>query len=229
MSREARRQLPNRAARRVDTLGALADAAAACVDEDNTSFAELSVERLARRAGISRASFYLYFEDKGELVRGWHQEFDAQVTAGYAEWWNVSSPGRSAVSGALEELAVIHRRSRTVLAAIQQMTAHDPHLRHERVEAFQRKRGELRRHIMRGQRENWIDADLAPDTTAAWLISMVDRVMQQVVPTCGDATSLIDTGAEIVWRALYASPDRRDLAWGCPSAAPAAGRQLRRR
>ncbi|PQM45173.1 hypothetical protein C1Y40_04660 [Mycobacterium talmoniae] len=81
MSREARRQLPNRAARRVDTLGALADAAAACVDEDNTSFAELSVERLARRAGISRASFYLYFEDKGELVRGWHQEFDAQVTA----------------------------------------------------------------------------------------------------------------------------------------------------
>lgn len=208
MTRESRRQLPNRAARRVDTLGALADAAA-CVDKNNASFAELSVERLARRAGISRATFYLYFEDKGELVRGWHQEFDAQVTARYAEWWNIANPGRSAVSGALEQLAVIHRGSRTVLAAIQEMTAHDPRLRHERVEAFQRKRGELRRHIARGQREDWIDADLAPDATAAWLISMVDRVMQQVIPSCGDAASLIDTGTEIVWRTLYAAPNRR--------------------
>ena len=33
------------------------------------SFTELSVDRLATEAGISRASFYIYFEDKGHLLR----------------------------------------------------------------------------------------------------------------------------------------------------------------
>ena len=32
---------------------------------DGASFTELSVDRLATEAGISRASFYIYFEDKG--------------------------------------------------------------------------------------------------------------------------------------------------------------------
>ena len=30
---------------------------------------ELSVDRLSSEAGISRASFYIYFEDKGHLLR----------------------------------------------------------------------------------------------------------------------------------------------------------------
>ena len=36
---------------------------------DGASFTELSVDRLATEAGISRASFYIYFEDKGHLLR----------------------------------------------------------------------------------------------------------------------------------------------------------------
>src|SRR5271154_5732039 len=36
---------------------------------DGTSFTELSVDRLATEAGMSRASFYIYFEDKGHLLR----------------------------------------------------------------------------------------------------------------------------------------------------------------
>lgn len=36
---------------------------------DGASFTELSVDRLSGEAGISRASFYIYFEDKGHLLR----------------------------------------------------------------------------------------------------------------------------------------------------------------
>ena len=36
---------------------------------DGASFTELSVDRLSTEAGISRASFYIYFEDKGHLLR----------------------------------------------------------------------------------------------------------------------------------------------------------------
>ena len=36
---------------------------------DGASFTELSVDRLSSEAGMSRASFYIYFEDKGHLLR----------------------------------------------------------------------------------------------------------------------------------------------------------------
>ena len=36
---------------------------------DGASFTELSVDRLSSEAAISRASFYIYFEDKGHLLR----------------------------------------------------------------------------------------------------------------------------------------------------------------
>ena len=36
---------------------------------DGASFTELSVDRLSTEAGMSRASFYIYFEDKGHLLR----------------------------------------------------------------------------------------------------------------------------------------------------------------
>jgi TetR/AcrR family transcriptional regulator, ethionamide resistance regulator len=211
MSKETRRQLPNRAARRRDILQALAVATAALIDDKGESFAELGVEPLARRAGISRASFYLYFEDKGELVRGWHSEFDAQVTDAFARWFETTGPTKAVVRTALGQLATVHRESRTILRAIHEMSAHDPALRQDRAEAFVFKRAELRKHITRGQRGSWVDAELAADTTAAWLVSMVDRVMAQVIAGSVDTGSLIDTGADIVWRTLYASAtDCRD-------------------
>ena len=36
---------------------------------DGASFTELSVDRLSTEAAMSRASFYIYFEDKGHLLR----------------------------------------------------------------------------------------------------------------------------------------------------------------
>ena len=38
---------------------------------DGASFTELSVDRLSSEAGMSRASFYIYFEDKGPSCAAW--------------------------------------------------------------------------------------------------------------------------------------------------------------
>ena len=56
---------------------------------DGASFTELSVDRLATEAGISRASFYIYFEDKGYLLRRLAtQVFDDLIRAAQL-WWSV--------------------------------------------------------------------------------------------------------------------------------------------
>ncbi|BBB40420.1 TetR family transcriptional regulator [Mycobacteroides abscessus subsp. bolletii BD] len=203
MSKQARRRLPNRAARRNDTLAALAVAAASCIDQPESTFAALTVDRLARQAGISRASFYLYFEDKAELVRAWNGDLDEKVNTVLAQWWPTKPPYPSALRRMLGQLANLYRENRAVLTAIQEMTPHDPLLRQARADSFADKCAALDRHIARGQHDGWCPDSLQPAMTAAWVISMLERVLQHVIPNCHDATSLLDTGADIVWRTLY--------------------------
>lgn len=204
MTRPERRRLPTRSARRADALRALADAAAALVAEGST-FADLSVDRLSRRAGMSRASFYLYFEDKAELVRGWHHALDARLDDVLAEWWEATRPGADLILRVLTELTSVHRDERFVVHAIQDLGARSPLLRRTRDDAFQRRATALRRHMVRGQRAGWVDAGLAAATTAPWLMAMVDRVMQQVVPNEAIDGSLLEAGTEIIWKALYST------------------------
>lgn len=54
---------------------------------DGASFTELSVDRLATEAGISRASFYIYFEDKGDLLRRLAGQVFGDLTSGAQRWW----------------------------------------------------------------------------------------------------------------------------------------------
>src|SRR6202012_1748558 len=57
---------------------------------DGASFTELSVDRLSGEAGISRASFYIYFEDKGHLLRRLAGQVFGDLTEGAQHWWSVA-------------------------------------------------------------------------------------------------------------------------------------------
>lgn len=54
---------------------------------DGASFTELSVDRLATEAGISRASFYVYFEDKGDLLRRLASQVFEDLADAAERWW----------------------------------------------------------------------------------------------------------------------------------------------
>ena len=185
-------------------MRALSGAAAECARE-GTSFADLSVERLSRRSGISRASFYLYFEDKSELVRGWHHALDLRLEGILAEWWEASPPANELISRVMSDLAATYADEQLVVNAIQDMTPNDPLLRGALDDTFQRQTAALRKHLVRGQRAGWVDANLVAATTAPWLIAMLDRVMQQVVAREEVDSALVETGADIIRNALYSS------------------------
>lgn len=201
-----RRHLSNRAARRLDTLSALAVAAAELTDgaDGRASFADLSIERLARRAGISRATFYLYFEDRVDVVRGWLEAFDKEADRVLDSWWSAGHPTPDLLSTCLGDLESLHRENRFILSAAEEMTASDLILRREREDAFRQRKAALHRHISSGQRGGWVDSSLAAEATASWLVAMLDRVMQHVVPTQTQGFQLTPAGADIIWRTLYA-------------------------
>src|ERR1700756_134445 len=57
---------------------------------DGASFTELSVDRLSTAAGISRASFYIYFEDKGHLLRRMAGQVFGDLADSAERWWSVA-------------------------------------------------------------------------------------------------------------------------------------------
>ena len=75
MTTEGRRETPT-TAKRAAVQAAVLEATEALLEE-GASFADLGIERIATRAGISRTAFYFYFADKRELLMRLTEEVNA--------------------------------------------------------------------------------------------------------------------------------------------------------
>jgi TetR/AcrR family transcriptional regulator, ethionamide resistance regulator len=173
---------------------------------DGASFTELSVDRLSSEAGISRASFYIYFEDKGHLLRQLAGQVFADLVGGAERWWKVASrhnpdDARTAMAGIIAS----YRRHQPVLVALSEMAAYDPLVGATYRNLLTAIAGRLTRVIEDGQADGAIRRELPAATTASALTWMVERACQQNLPAKPpdyDA-ELAATLAEIVWGALY--------------------------
>ncbi|MGA7053090.1 MAG: TetR/AcrR family transcriptional regulator [Mycobacterium sp.] len=173
---------------------------------DGASFTELSVDRLATEAGISRASFYIYFEDKGHLLRHLAGQVFGELAASAERWWGAAwqrNPDdvRAAMAGIVE----IYRRHQAVLGALNEMAAYDAATAKTYRDLLTAITQRLIRVIEDGQADGSIRRELPATTTASALTWMVERVCQQNLPAQppGYDTELAATLAEIVWSTLY--------------------------
>ncbi|HEV2754258.1 MAG TPA: TetR/AcrR family transcriptional regulator, partial [Actinomycetota bacterium] len=89
--------------------------------EEGASFAELGIERIATRAGISRTAFYFYFRDKRELLVRLTEEVNAELLAAAETWWSGSGDLRSA----LHAIASLYREHGALLRAVVEVSTYD--------------------------------------------------------------------------------------------------------
>lgn len=173
---------------------------------DGASFTELSVDRLSSAAGISRASFYIYFEDKGHLLRRLANQVFADLAGSAERWWGVAGRHDPAdVRAAMNGIIASYRRHQPVLVALNEMAGYDPLVAATYRNLLTAVTGRMTRVIEEGQTDGSIRPELAAATTASALTWMVERACQQnlpVRPRDYDA-ELAATLAEIVWGALY--------------------------
>lgn len=108
-------------ARRVNEQ-ALLDATLALLGE-GSAFADLSIDQIVKRAGLSRPTFYAYFEDKRALVLRLGTDLE-QDLASVAEPWLASAQGsvRDTLGGVLD----VFRRHAPVVRAITEAATYDP-------------------------------------------------------------------------------------------------------
>lgn len=176
---------------------------------DGASFTELSVDRLSSEAGISRASFYIYFEDKGHLLSRLAGQVFTDLADSADRWWRVAArrdpeDARAAFAG----IIATYRRHQPVLVALNEMAGYDPVVGATYRNLLTAITGRMTRLIEDGQADGSIRPELPAATTASALTWMVERACQQNLPTAPAShdAELAATLAEITWNTLYLKP-----------------------
>jgi len=81
--------------------------------EEGASFASLSIERIATRAGISRTAFYFYFADKRELLMRLAADVAEQFYREAGTWWSGSGDGAAATTAPEGGVGLVTATART--------------------------------------------------------------------------------------------------------------------
>lgn len=168
-------------------------------------YTEISVEKLSAAAGLTRTTFYVYFEDKVDLLLAWLEKLRLAVGSAPAGWTvRDRAPTRAELRQDVADALARYRPHVAVLAA-----ARDTALFETRVDtayrAFVRNSiDDLSDHIERGCRGGWIQPDLLANEVATWLASMVHRTLSATPPLDDDAyLERLDDYADIFWNTLY--------------------------
>lgn len=170
------------------------------------SLGDVSVERLAKAAGISRATFYIYFADKGDLLKAWFEQIVDVLMDAAGAWWQLDAEATPEdLRAALAGIVATYRPHATLIAAVYDEAAYDPAVREQVARLVHGGIAGLQAHIERGQRDGFIDPGLLAPETAAWLGWMVERGLRNIAGPApeGEVDALIDANADVVWHTLY--------------------------
>lgn len=211
MASVTRKPPTSRQQRREEIERRLLDATERLMGE-GTSFTELSVDRLATEAGMSRASFYIYFEDKGHLLRRLAGQVFGDLASGAERWWQVAARrDPDDVHAAMNAIIASYRRHQPLLIALSEMAGYDPLVATTYRELLTGISARVARVIEDGQADGSIRRALPVAATASALTWMVERACQQNLPV-QDSNYDAELSAaltEIVWGALYLNPTIR--------------------
>src|SRR4051794_38284750 len=72
------------------------------------AFKDVTVDELAKRAGLSRTAFYFYYPDKNEVLKEAANTAAAEVYAEADRWWHGEGRPEDLVREALEGIAGVY-------------------------------------------------------------------------------------------------------------------------
>jgi AcrR family transcriptional regulator len=92
---------------------------------EGASFADLGVERIATRAGISRTAFYFYFRDKRELLLRLTEDVTDLLYRQAEMWWSGEGDPESEMRQAFTNIAEVFQEHGVLLRAIVEVSTYD--------------------------------------------------------------------------------------------------------
>jgi AcrR family transcriptional regulator len=146
---------------------------------EGAPYATLSVERIARRAGISRTAFYFYFADKRELLMRLATKLADDLYREADAWWSGAGDGPEQLTTALAKIAALYRAHDPLVRAIVELSTYD-----EVVGPFWQALVGRFVDASAGRIASELDAGGAapsPEATAFALVWMTERTLHQML------------------------------------------------
>ena len=208
MASVTRNAQPSRADRRAELERRLLFATERLMEEEGLAFTELSVDRLATEAGISRATFYVYFEDKGHLLRLLARQVMDEISGAARQWWQVTDRrDPNDLRAAIRSIVQTYRKHSALMAAVVETASYDPAVAAE----FDALIGEIRdattQVIEWGQKSGAV-RPLPTNQVASALTWMVERVCHQMVRStpADDDELIVEALTQVIWNSIYLEP-----------------------
>lgn len=193
-----------RARRRSEAERALVGALEQLIVEE-PRFTDLTLTRLVEAAGVSRTSFYKYFDGKVDVLAGWLLGFVEELSKAPSAWSTKAAPTRAELARGLRQIVAVYRPRMSMIAATYETEAHDAELRAQLTAALAEVEAALREHISRGKRGGWVNQAVDEAGCARWLVYMTENGMRHIIGPASEAAlpELLQAWTDIVWFTLY--------------------------
>lgn len=173
---------------------------------EQAPFNDLTVEEIARAAGISRTAFYFYFRDKQDLLMAAAADVADALYREADRWWGADGPPEVLVREAIAGVVAVYEQHADLLRVATEVSTYDP-------EVSRLWRGLVARFVVatadhiRAEQAVGRIGELEPDRTAEALMWMAERCCY-VYLVSGERSSeeLVESLATVWLRALYAAP-----------------------
>ena len=174
--------------------------------EGGAAYADLSVEAIITAGGISRSTFYVYFNDKGDLLVAMAADVIGDLVSTGSAWWDLPADASKAdLNAALQIPINTYRTHRTILGTVVETAAYDPRVREQHQSLINQVVSALAQYIADAQSAGTADPELDAEHTARWLIWMIERGLYQLVGSADDdeVARELDALTDILWRVVY--------------------------
>jgi len=170
----------------------------------HATYAELSVEQIAEEAGLSRSSFYNYFEDKGDLLSVLTGEAMGAIIDATRQWWMLPpDAGKEDLRAAIAHMVEAYAPHAGLMRAVAEFTSRDARVREAFDDHMQRGAEGIAGYIRAGQRAGAFRATLDADAAALWVDWMAERGLSELGrPGAEDPERATTALTEIIWKAL---------------------------
>lgn len=174
--------------------------------ETGGPYADLSVERIITAGGVSRSTFYNYFDDKNDLLVAVARDVIGDLTDAGGSWWSLpDAVTRADIHEALRPALDIYREHRAILGSVVEAATYDHRVRAQQQALVDNVVTSMTDHLRRRQEAGLLDPALDAERAARWTVWMLERGLYQLVAPSGDeeAEGLLDTLTDLVFRAFY--------------------------
>ena len=169
---------------------------------EGIAFKNLTVDELARAAGLSRTAFYFYFPGKEQALMSAAAEVSDEFYLRADTWWHGDGPPEQLVRAALEGIVEVYIEHAALLRAAVEATGYNPEFEafyNQLLERFVRATAEHLRRESDAGRLRPLDCDVV----AEGLVWQVERCNHVLIKQGRSPEELVEALTGVWVHALY--------------------------